>query len=43
MFTVGAVFSAFFAVVLLGEQVSWSQLVGAAMLIGGAVAISIKK
>ncbi len=43
MFTVGAVFSAFFAVVLLGEPFAWSHLAGAAMLIGGAVIISVRR
>lgn len=43
MFTAGAVFSAFFAVVLLGEQFALSHLIGALMLIGGAVLVSVRK
>ncbi len=43
MFTVGAVFSALFAVVLLGEQFACSHVAGAAMLIGGALLISIRR
>jgi drug/metabolite transporter (DMT)-like permease len=42
-FTAGAVFSAAFAVVLLGETISVAQIVGAALLIGGAALLTYKK
>ncbi|HHN81630.1 MAG TPA: DMT family transporter, partial [Methanomicrobia archaeon] len=42
-FTAGAVFSAVFAVLLLGETITLEQIVGAALLIGGAALLTYKK
>ena len=43
LFTTGAVFSAVFAVVLLGEGFTWAHLLGAVLLIGGAAAVTARR